>query len=247
MKDGSPDINDRLSIRERPTGTPLMYQSWGKLLFMHWRIPIEALRKLIPEPLTIDTYDGDAWIGVIPFTIWDARPIFVPPLPWLSDFHEINVRTYVHLNGVPGVWFFSLDANSFVAVMAARTFFRLPYYNARISLEQHGETINYASSREGSETRAEFSAEWTIGAQLPEAEPDSLDFFLTERYCLYTSDEDKIYRCRIFHQPWPLREATLSRYESGMIEADGLPAPEGEPILRYAGPVDVEVWPLEEV
>ena len=224
-----------------------MYQSWGKLLFMHWPIPVEALRPLIPEPLAIDTYNGEAWIGVIPFTIWGARPIFVPPLPWLSDFHEINVRTYVHLNGVPGVWFFSLDANSLVAVLAARTFFRLPYYNARISLEQQDDTIIYASSREGAETRAEFSAEWTIGADLPQAEPDSLDFFLTERYCLYTADEDKIYRCRIFHQPWPLREARLSRYESSMIEADGLPAPGGEPVLHCGGTVDVEVWPLEDV
>ncbi len=224
-----------------------MYQSWGKLLFMHWPIPVEALRPLIPEPLAIDTYNGEAWIGVIPFTIWDARPIFVPPLPWLSDFHEINVRTYVHLNGVPGVWFFSLDANSLVAVMAARTFFRLPYYNARISLEQQDETIIYASSREGAKTPAEFNAVWTMGADLPQAEPDSLDFFLTERYCLYAGDEDKLYRCRIFHQPWPLREASLSRCESSMIEADGLPAPGGEPVLHCGGTVNVEVWPLEEV
>lgn len=224
-----------------------MYQSWGKLLFMHWQIPVEALRQLIPGPLTIDTYDGKAWIGLIPFTIWNARPLFIPPLPWLSSFHEINVRTYVHLNGVPGVWFFSLDANSMMAVKAARTFFPLPYYNARISLEQQDETITYSSTREGAAISAEFNARWTIGADLPQATPGSLDFFLIERYCLYTSGEDKLYRCRIFHQPWPLQEASLSRYDSSMIEADGLVTPKDEPLLHCGGPVDVEVWPLEEV
>jgi uncharacterized protein len=224
-----------------------MYQSWGKLLFMHWQIPIQSLRQLIPEPLAIDTFDGKAWIGLTPFTVWNARPIFMPPLPWVSDFHEINVRTYVHLDGVPGVWFFSLDANSSVAVMAARTFFRLPYYRASISLEQQGETIIYTATREGAASRAEFNATWAIGADLPKAEPGSLDFFLIERYCLYTSDEGKLYRCRIYHQPWPLQEANLTAYSSNIIEADGLPTLKGEPLLHCGGPVNVEVWPLEEV
>jgi uncharacterized protein len=247
MKDMSPDIDDRLSIRERPAGSPIMYQSWGKLLFMHWQVPIESLRPLIPKRLTIDTFEGKAWVGLIPFTVWDARPIFMPPLPWVSDFHEINVRTYVHLDGVPGVWFFSLDANSRVAVMAARAFFHLPYYNASIGLEQHGETIIYTTAREGAGSPAKFDATWAIGSDLPRAEPGSLDFFLIERYCLYASDEKSLYRCRIFHQPWPLQEANLTAYDSTLIEADGLPTPGGEPLLHCAGPVEVEVWPLEEV
>ena len=224
-----------------------MHQSWGKLLFMHWQLPVEALRPLIPQRLEIDTFEDAAWIGVTPFTVWDARPVFTPPLPWVSEFHEINVRTYVHLDGVPGVWFFSLDANSLVAVTAARAFFRLPYYYASISLEQEGETIIYTSRREGGESSAEFNATWTIGADLPQSKPGSLEFFLTERYCLYTSDEERLYRCRIFHQPWPLQEAGLSAYESDMVEAAELPTPEGEPLLHCGGPVSVEVWPLEEV
>ncbi|HYP28155.1 MAG TPA: DUF2071 domain-containing protein [Blastocatellia bacterium] len=240
-------MSDRVSIRERPEGSPIMYQSWGKLLFMHWPIPVEALRPLIPERLSVDTFDGKAWIGLIPFTIWNARPIFMPPLPWASDFHEINVRTYVHLDGVPGVWFFSLDANSLVAVLAARTFFHLPYYNARISLEQRDNTITYSTTRQGAGPHAEFNATWRVGPDLPEAKPGSLDFFLVERYCLYASDEKSLYRCRIFHRPWPLQEADLTAYDSTMIEADGLPTPGGEPLLHCAGPVDVEVWPLEEV
>jgi uncharacterized protein YqjF (DUF2071 family) len=222
-----------------------MYQSWGKLLFMHWPIPMGAIRHLIPERLAIDMFEGEAWVSLTPFTIWDARPIFTPPLPWISDFHEINVRTYVHLDGVPGVWFFSLDANSLVAVMAARTFFHLPYHNASISLEQQGDTIIYESSRD--DAPAVFVATWAVGTALPRAEPSSLEFFLTERYCLYTSQDEKLYRCRIAHQPWPLQEASLSEYRTSLFEADGLPAPQGEPSLQCGGPVDVEVWPLEEV
>src|SRR5688572_757702 len=162
MRERLPSTANRLSIRERPANSPIMYQSWGKLLFMHWQTPPEALRRLIPGRLSIDTFDGKAWVGLTPFTIWDARPIFMLPLPWLSDFHELNVRTYVHLDGVPGVWFFSLDANSMAAVIGARTFFHLPYYNAHISVNPRDNTIAYNSTREGAETPANFEATWTV-------------------------------------------------------------------------------------
>jgi uncharacterized protein len=224
-----------------------MHQSWGKLLFLHWRMPIAALRPLIPQRLSIDTFAGEAWVGLTPFTIWDARPTYVPPLPWLSDFHEVNVRTYVYLDGVPGVWFFSLDANSLAAVAGARTFFSLPYYHASISLEQEDDRIIYSASRVGAEPAAKLETTWSIGEPLPPAAPGTLEFFLIERYCLYTSDGAKLYRCRIFHQPWPLRRARLDAFTSTLIEADGLPTPAGEPLLHFGGPVDVEVWPLEEV
>jgi len=250
MKAGPPSNTDRLSIRQRPAGVPIMHQSWGKLLFMHWPLPAEALRPLIPHRLTIDLFEGEAWIGVVPFTIWDARPVFTPPLPWLSEFHEINVRTYVHLDCVPGVWFFSLDANSQVAVLGARTFFHLPYYQASINLEQEGDTIIYSSSRpvdEGQPGPAGFNATWTIGEQMPEAQPGSLDFFLTERYCLYAADQSDLYRCRIFHQPWPLRRAGLRSYQSTMVEAQGLPTPVGDPLLHYVEALPVEIWPIEKV
>ena len=214
---------------------------------MHWQIPVEALRPLLPPRLTIDTYEGKAWIGLIPFTIWNLRPRFIPSLPWISHFHEINVRTYVHLNGIPGVWFFSLDANQFVDVMAARAFFHLPYYPASMSLEQTDMTIIYTSRRQDATRQAEFNATWTIGAERPAAEPGSLDFFLIERYCLYASSKGKLYRCRIFHEPWPLQGPNLSKWFSSMLEADGLPTPAGEPLVHCGGPVHVEVWPLEEI
>jgi uncharacterized protein len=138
-------IIERLSVRARPTGLPIMYQSWGDLLFMHWPVPAQSLRPLIPEPLDIDTHDGVAWIGLTPFTMWGVRPVFAPALPFLSKSHELNVRTYVHLDSVPGVWFFSLDANNRVAVLGARLAFHLPYFGASMDLERHDRVIRNTS------------------------------------------------------------------------------------------------------
>jgi uncharacterized protein YqjF (DUF2071 family) len=243
-----PSVDDRLAARVRPEGSPVMFQSWGDLLFMHWQVPAELLRKHTPARLEVDAFEGRAFVGVTPFTLWGVRPVFVPPVPFLSEFHEINVRTYVHLDGVPGVWFFSLDASSAAAVMGARAFYRLPYFNARIERERDGDATHYASSRDDSNGEpAEFEARWVVGAEQPEAEPGTLDFFLTERYCLYAADGDKLYRTRIHHRPWPLRGAKLRSYRSTMVEAAGLGRPDGEPLVHHGGPVDVEVWPLEEI
>jgi uncharacterized protein YqjF (DUF2071 family) len=238
---------DRLSIRERPESIPIMHQNWGKLLFMHWPIEAGALRPLIPGQLTIDTFEGTAWIAIAPFTMWGVRPSFTPPVPFLSEFHETNVRTYVHLDGVPGVWFFSLDASSSLAVLGARTFYHLPYFNAEIELEEETGTIDYRLSRTD-EPRAHLEASWTIGEPLPESEPGSLEFFLTERYCLYAADSShRIYRSRIHHAPWPLQQAELNSLDSTMIESQGLPTPAGEPLLHYAEALAVDIWPLEKV
>src|SRR5262245_27025051 len=118
---------ERLAVRERPAGRPLLRQSWGKLLFMHWRIDPQRLRGLIPAELEIDTFDGSAWMAIVPFTMWGTRASSLPPVPGLSEMHELNVRTYVHHHRIPGVWFFSLDCNSAAAVLGARKFYHLPY------------------------------------------------------------------------------------------------------------------------
>jgi len=245
----TPTVNDRLAARERPRGSPVMYQSWGDLLFMHWRVETAALRRLIPERLEVDTFEGEAWVGVTPFTLWGVRPVLLPALPFVSEFQEINVRTYVHLDGVPGVWFFSLDANSDLAVAGARALFRLPYFSAEITREHGDDTTVFMSSRRGeSAPPAYFSATWKTGAELPEAAPGTLDFFLVERYCLYTSDAGgAVYRARIHHRPWPLRRVRVETYRSSMVEAAGLGPPAGAPLVHHGGPVDVEVWPLEAV
>jgi uncharacterized protein YqjF (DUF2071 family) len=239
---------DRLSIRQRPEGQPLMHQAWGKLLFMHWKIAPELLRPLVPNQLTIDTYNDSAWIGVIPFTMWDIRPLppYVPPIPGLNAMHELNVRTYVHFKGVPGVWFFSLDCTSEGAVLAARTFYYLPYYKAHIDLDESNGTINYESQRLEAPV-ANFLARWRTGEDLSTSDPDSLDYFLTERYCLYSEHKGEIYRARIFHQPWSLRTANVDFFESSMIESLGLPTPQGAPALHYAEKISVDIWKLEKV
>ena len=226
-----------------------MRQNWGKLLFMHWPLPAALLRPLIPPRLTIDTFEGEAWIGVTPFTMWGVRASFMPPVPGLSEMHELNVRTYVHLDGVPGVWFFSLDVESLLAVWGARAFYHLPYYHARMSLRQEGRTLVYRSERaHAGAPRADFAAAWTVGEPLEQAAPDSLTFFLTERYCLYSArGPARLYRARIHHPPWPLRRAEVSQYRSTMLAALGLPEPSTAPLLHYAEALRVDIWPVRRV
>ena len=238
---------DRLSIRSRPSGQPIMHQKWGKLLFMHWPIDANLLRPLIPAGLEIDTFDGSAWIAIVPFTMWDIRafPPYVPAMLGLNAMHELNVRTYVHLNGTPGVWFFSLDCNNAAAVFGARTFYYLPYYNAELTLEQADSKIDYSLDRTD-KPKANFRATWHIGTSLPTSEPDSLEFFLTERYCLFSEHKSELYRSQIHHQSWPLQTATLDSHTSTMIDALNLPEPTDPPLLHYAEEIAVDIWPLHK-
>jgi hypothetical protein len=244
--------SDRLAMRERAGGRPIMHQNWGKLLFMHWRIDEKLLRPLIPKALAIDSFDGSAWIAVAPFTMWDIRalPPFVPRLPGLSSAHELNVRTYVYLDNIPGVWFFSLDCNSGTAVRAARALYHLPYYRAEIELKgkNAGEDrfVDYSLVRTEAPP-ARFHSSWQIDEKLPTSQPGSLDFFLTERYCLYSENGGNLYRAQIHHQPWPLRKAELVSFSSSMIESHGLPAPEGDPLLHYCEEISVDIWPLRKL
>ena len=237
---------DRLSLRNRPSGFPLMRQYWGKLLFAHWSVSPELLRRLLPPQVQLDTFEGHAYVGVVPFTMWGIRALFLPPIPGTSAFHELNVRTYVHYNGVPGVYFLSLDAAHRLAVWGARAFYYLPYFNADMNLQQDGDAIHYRSARTDAPP-ADLEARWTIGAPLPEAQPSSLEFFLTERYCLYVANEGQLYRSRIFHTPWPLRTATLQEWNSTMLESHGLPTPEGAPLVHYAEEICADIWPLRRV
>jgi len=236
---------DRMSIRSRPAGRPLLHQVWDKLLFLHWPLSPERLRPLLPARVAIDTFAGDAWIGLTPFTMWGIRPTFLPPIPWLSESHELNMRTYVHVDGVPGVWFLSLDASNLLAVVGARIGYHLPYFQARMRLQEDGRTIHFTSHRTHWGARpADFEAVWTRGEPLPEAEPETLAFFLLERYCLYAARGDHLYRARIAHRPWPLCRATLSRCSSTMFASQGLPTPAEEPLLlSQAEPLHVEIWP----
>ena len=241
-------VIDRVSMRLRPFGMPIMYQSWEKLLFIHWPLAPEALRPHIPRQLEIDTFEGQAWIAITPFTVRDARPAFIPPIPFLSDFDETNVRTYVHYQGVPGVWFFSLDASSALAVLGARLAFHLPYWTAHMKLREEGNKIIYKTRRLRSSAQTpKMEAVWIKGAMLGEAPPGSLDFFLIERYCLYTVNDGSLFRARIHHPPWKLQKAQLTSFRSTMLEGQGLPSPKGCPLLHYSEVQPTAIWPLKKV
>jgi uncharacterized protein YqjF (DUF2071 family) len=236
--------NDRLAIRSRPSASPVMYQTWGKLLFMHWAIDPQLLRPLIPRQLEIDTYDNKAWLGITPFTMWNVRPVWLPSVPGLSEAHELNVRTYVYRDGVPGVWFLSLDINHTLAAWAARAGYHLPYYVADISLKQEQQRIIYNLKRDQADAPdAAFHATWMIGDRLGEAQPGSLEFFLIERYCLFAADSaGDLYKARIWHHPWPLQSAELLSSSSTMIESHGLPSMFEKPLLHYTEELNVEIF-----
>ena len=244
-------LSARLALRERPTGTPLLRQQWRELLFLHWPVPAELLQAHLPPRLRADTHQGQAWIGIVPFEMAKLRTRFTPAVPGTHTFLELNVRTYVHLDGVPGVWFFSLDATSALAVWVARTFFNLPYLRATMRLERPGADLRQftATRTHGGVAAGSFRATWKVGTPLPPAEPGSLAFFLTERYALYTSNQaqTKLYRGRVAHAPWPLSTAQVLHFESSLIEGHGLPTPAGKPVVYAGGPVEVELWPMQRV
>ncbi|HEX7070926.1 MAG TPA: DUF2071 domain-containing protein [Rhodothermales bacterium] len=235
---------DRLSIRTRPADRPVMHQVWDQLLFLHWAFPPETIRPLVPAQLELDTFDGRAYVGVAPFTMWGVRMHGLPPLPFISRTHELNVRTYVHHEGIPGVWFFSLDAANPLVVAGARLAFGLPYFQASMHLEDDGSVISYESHRRHpGAPDASFRARWRPGDPIGEAAPGTRDFFLVERYCLYAMHFGKLMRTRIHHRPWPLRTATLEDLTSTMIQSHGLREPSDPPILhKLDSPLDVDVF-----
>ncbi len=220
-----------------------MGQTWEHLLFAHWAVPLDAVRQHVPEPLVIDTYDGSAWIGVTPFRLEGLRARALPPAPVLSSFLELNVRTYVTIEGKQGIWFFSLDASSRLAVEAARRGYRLPYFTARMSAEERDGRIRYTSERTSSDARpAAFSSRYGSEGDVFTARPGSLEYFLTERYCLYTVDDGDLFRGEIHHEPWPL-QAAAADIERNTMAPPGI-ALDGDPILHFAARQDVLIWAL---
>ncbi len=214
-------------------------QSWLDLAFLHWRLPADRLRPLLPAGLELETFDGTAWIGVVPFRM-RIRPRFVPPVPRLGFFPEINVRTYVRAGDKPGVWFLSLDARNPLAVWAARRFFHLPYHRARMKAGLEPDGVRYASRRVHGE--AVFHARYRPTSAVYEAAPGTLDHFLTERYCLYASGPRGLLRIDVHHAPWPLQKAELELESSSMLEPLGLESPRDPPLLHFARRIDVALW-----
>jgi len=250
-----PDVIDRVAPTRRPTGERVvMRQTWADLLFLHWPVPPETLAPLLPPGLTLDTFeDGRAYVGLVPFTMTGVRPLWSPPVRGLSDFHETNVRTYVHYEGRdPGVWFFSLDAANAIAVRIARTLWKLPYHFARMKIVHDGARLCHETERLWpGPLPAACRVEYTPAGTPAPAEPGTLEHFLAERYVLYArSRNGRLLRGQVHHAPYPLQTATLHALDETLVAAAGitLPCPnEPPPLVHYARAVSVEVFGLREV
>lgn len=251
MNDFPQEIVNEVAHRPWPMpGEPwIMTQSWHDLLFAHWPVDARTLREKIPSGLELDLFDDQAWVGIIPFHMTNVAPRGVPALPWVSAFPELNVRTYVTMGQKPGVYFFSLDAGSSVAVTVARTMFRLPYHSAAIDVHHEDGWIAYRSSRNTSDSeQAVWEARYRPVGPVQYAAPGSLEHFLTERYCLYTVDDAfRAYRLEIHHLPWPLQRAEATIAANTMADAAGIRLPSRSPLLHFAKRLDVVAWALKHV
>jgi uncharacterized protein YqjF (DUF2071 family) len=224
-----------------------MAQTWEDLLFAHWRVPAAELEELLPAGIRLDRFDGSAWLGLTAFRLTNLRLRGTLPLPLVSSFPELNVRTCVSVGGVPGIWFLSLDTSSPLAVVAARRLYRLPYHLAEISMERLGERIDFASTRRDTERRIfAFSAQYRPAGEVLPPKPGSVEHFLTERYCLYSAEGERLFHADIHHSPWPLEAATAG-FELNTMAPDGVSLPNDEPLLHFSRRLDALIWPLAPV
>jgi uncharacterized protein YqjF (DUF2071 family) len=218
-----------------PGGSWLTGQTWDDLLFAHWRVDAEALRPLVPAGLAVEECDGSAWLGVTPFRLVGLRLHGLPPLPGVSQCPELNVRTYVTDGEKPGVWFFSLAAGSRVAVETARSAFKLPYEHALMRADEVGERVAYSCVR----GESQFVARYGPAGDVFVPQPGTLEHFLTERYCLYTSDDGRVLRAEIHHPPWDLQPAE-AEIQANTVAPVAL---DGDPLLHFSRRQDVVIWP----
>jgi uncharacterized protein YqjF (DUF2071 family) len=240
--------------RRRPDERPIGYQCWKDLFFIHWRVDAEILRPLVSSSLEIDTYDGSAWLGLVPFYMTGVRPARLPAVPWVSNFCETNLRTYVHRNGkAPGVWFFSLDAARLLAVQIARWKWNLSYFWARMQMQKRGSQIEYQSRRIKSSNG--FHASTEIAGEFGEFLPNlnekgyesTLEFFLAERYLLYTEAANQVLlRGQIHHPPYQLRRASINKLDQSISDAVGIECGAPDHAVFCDG-VTVDIFPLRPV
>lgn len=228
-----------------------MAQVWRKLLFAHWPVAPDVIRAHLPPGLPLDTFDGQAWVGVVPFLMEGVHFRGTPGIPTARRFPELNVRTYVTIAGKPGVYFFSLDAGSLLAVFGARTLFALPYYRARFAITTRGDRVSYRCDRLGNASagmpRASFGARYWPTGPAQHAEQGSLADWLTARYCLYTTRGSHLLRGEIHHAPWPLQPAAADIAHNTMTAPAGIALPPAPPLLHYSERLEVVVWPLRQV
>jgi len=241
-----PTPAQRLASRETPPGVPVMRQRWAGLLFLHWPVDPAAIAGRLPPGLHVDTHEGKAWLGIVPFFMERVRPVCLPPLPWLSWFMELNVRTYVHdAAGNPGVWFFSLDCNQPLAVEIARRAFHLPYEHAAMQRRCEHDRIHYTSRRKCEGAR-DAVFDYRLPSDASPASEGSLEWFLVERYLLFSANPDGgLYCGRVHHKPYNIAPAICGEWSTEPLRNNGFPEPAGPPVSSLvAAPVDVRIHPL---
>ena len=249
------DVLDRISPSLRPPTVAAGYHNWSDLLFVHWRVPVSLLRPLVPAELSIDSYDGSAWVGLVPFRMFGVRPWWSCSVWGISDFPETNVRTYVHYQGRdPGVWFFSLDAAKLLAVTLARCGWGLNYHWAQMSVRRDGSRIAYRSRRFVSGINCDVDAEIGEGfasglahGETMVARPGTLEHFLVERYLLYARRNGRLYQGQVHHRPYPLRSARLLNLNQGLLAANQISVSDAPCHVIYSPGVSVEVFSLSRV
>jgi uncharacterized protein YqjF (DUF2071 family) len=214
-----------------------MYQNWCRISFLHWPCEPRLLQARLPTGLAIDTFEDKSWVSLTPFLLTGLRPPFLPTIPWLSRFPEMNLRTYVRGPAGPGIWFFSLDAASVAAVLGARLSYGLPYHWATMRVRVAGSRMQYTSARKGAESNIAVD----IGDALPR--PDELALFLTERYRLYTRLLGALATAAVEHKPWPLHRATVASLEETVRRAADLPADAAPALAHYSPGVHVRIGP----
>ena len=242
-----PSLAQRLALRERPPGFAVMKQRWSRLLFAHWSISPSVIQATLPKGLHVDTYNGQAWIGIVPFYMERIRPVGLPPLPWLSWFLELNVRTYVYdEHGNSGVWFYSLDCNQPLAVEIARRGFHLPYQHAKMAAKITNGAVDYRCQRKGEPTPSHYHYRPSSG--LREASPGSLEFFLVERYLLFsTSADGRLHTGRVHHAPYTFADAACEAPGMEPLRQAGFAIAQAAPqSLLYSPGVEVSVYPLRQ-
>jgi uncharacterized protein len=248
-----PTLENRLKMRERPQHrTPVMYQKWENLLFLHWEYDPQTIQQTLPNGLYVDTFDDKAYLGIVPFSMRDVRPRLFPVIPGMSDFEELNVRTYVYdSQGTPGIWFYSLDANQYFAVKLARLLLNLPYFHAKMTAKfgRDKQEISFSSYRYGTDPTLKTQFSYRAISQPSLAVPGTLEFFLIERYVLFAySKRHKLYAGRVWHNPYELADVEVNNSAENILSLDGFQKPASaasHKIMSHG--VEVDVFGLEKL
>jgi len=227
-----------------------MLQSWNDLTFLHWPFDPEVVASVLPKGLRPDIYEGQAWVGLVPFMMNNIRMPWTPPIPLLSSFPETNIRTYVRgPNGVDGVFFFSLDITRLITTIVARTTYRLPYVWSEMTITRHPNSIAYRSRRRWPMTnligdrvnQAVSAVNVTIGDEMEREDITPFDHYLTARWGLWTELHRGLSYAPVDHPRWPLYRATADICQNNLFEAAGLPQPDGLPVVHYSPGVTVRI------